>query len=498
MQKKLAFVLSVFIFFILFNSRTYPDPAHNFHTATPIKHILVLFQENVSFDHYFATYPHALNPPGEPPFYPKPGTPSINGLTSYLLHHNPNLVNPFRLDRSQVSTCDQNHEYKAEIKAYNGGLMNHFVQETGSRYDHCNPDTVMGYFDGNTVTALWNYAQRFAMDDNAFGTNFGPSTMGALNLIAGTNAGAHPRNYKDTIVNGVDIADIDPTYDDCSNHHKQTMSITGKNIGDLLNKKRITWGWFQGGFTPTKRIHGIAVCGSYSYNVLGRKIRNYMPHHEPFQYFKQTANPHHLPPSSPYKIGYTDQANHQYGLRDFWQSLKYHVMPAVCFIKAPAVGDGHAGMGYSDPLDEQKYLVNFLNRFQKSPEWKSTLIVLTYDDSDGWYDHVMPPILRHSDDPKNDSGLCGKGAADTQDRCGPGPRLPFLIISPYSKINDVSHHFLEQTSILRFIEDNWKLGRLKNPADADRESGSILDMLNFQHPNFSPLFLDPKTGKPTY
>jgi phospholipase C len=498
MKRKQFYVTVVLAALFLLQSRVYSDPAHHYLTATPIKHVVILFQENVSFDHYFGTYPYALNPPGEPPFYAKPNTPAINGYTYYLLHHNPNLVNPFRLDRKKVLTCDQNHEYGAEIKAYNGGLMNRFVQETGSRYDHCSPDTVMGYFDGNTVTALWNYAQKFAMDDNAFGTNFGPSTMGALNLIAGTSAGVHPRNYLDKVVNGVDIADLNPTYDDCSPHHKQTIKVIGENIGNLLNQKKITWGWFQGGFTPTKWVHGIAVCGSYSYNIGGRKVRNYMPHHEPFQYFKQTANPHHLPPSSPYKIGYPDQANHQYGLRDFWLSLKYHTMPAVCFIKAPAVGDGHAGMGYSDPLDEQKYLVNFLNRLQKTKEWKSTLVILTYDDSDGWYDHVFPPILRHSNDLKNDSGLCGKGIPATQDRCGPGPRLPFLVISPYSRENYVSHHFVEQASILKFIENNWKLGRLNNPADADRESGSILDMLNFKKPNFNPFILNPKTGEQTY
>src|SRR5579863_10689937 len=91
-------------------------------TTTPIKHLVVIFQENVSFDHYFGTYPNATNPAGEPSFLPAPGTPTVNGLTNALLNFNPNLnpangagaSNPFRLDRSQAVTADQDHDYTAE------------------------------------------------------------------------------------------------------------------------------------------------------------------------------------------------------------------------------------------------------------------------------------------------------------------------------------------------------------------------------------------------
>src|SRR6266496_1961861 len=79
-------------------------------TATPIKHLVVIFQENVSFDHYFATYPNAANPPGEPPFGAAPSTPSVNGLGPALLApNNPNSTQPFRLGRNQAETCDQDH-----------------------------------------------------------------------------------------------------------------------------------------------------------------------------------------------------------------------------------------------------------------------------------------------------------------------------------------------------------------------------------------------------
>jgi phospholipase C len=169
--------------------------------GTPIKHVVVIYQENVSFDHYFGTYPNALNPPGEPAFQAQPGTPKVAGLDSQLLTNNPNLSNPQRLDRSQNATCDENHNYTAEQSAFDNLKMDQFVQfaSNGSaktalqctgKQTAANDFAVMDHFDGNTVTALWNYAQRFAMSDHAFSNGFGPSTPGAINLVAGNTYGA--------------------------------------------------------------------------------------------------------------------------------------------------------------------------------------------------------------------------------------------------------------------------------------------------------------------
>jgi phospholipase C len=106
-------------------------------TSTPIRHLIVLFQENVSFDHYFATYPHAENLPGEIPFHALPGTPTVNGLTETLLLHNPNSAPPQRLDRAHAATCDQDHDYSAEQKAFDRGLMDKFVENTGDADSGC-------------------------------------------------------------------------------------------------------------------------------------------------------------------------------------------------------------------------------------------------------------------------------------------------------------------------------------------------------------------------
>src|SRR5438445_2660208 len=97
-------------------------------TATPIKHLVVIFPENISFDHYFGTYPNATNPAGEPAFHASRGTPRVNGLTPYLLTHNPNSANPKRLDRSQALTCDQDHGYTDEQKAYDNGQADKFIK----------------------------------------------------------------------------------------------------------------------------------------------------------------------------------------------------------------------------------------------------------------------------------------------------------------------------------------------------------------------------------
>src|SRR5487761_1943074 len=307
---------------------TFSDPAAAVPTATPIKHLVVIFDENVSFDHYFGTYPYATNPPGEPSFTAAPGTPTVTGLfnsvsaagpSGPLLTANPNKLptgatpgaqNPVRLDPSQSMTCDQNHGYTAEQNAVDGGAMDNFIAGTGGARTltqglsgptlngaaepippaEAGNYAVMDYFDGNTVTSLWNYAQHFAMSDNAYGTNYGPSTDGAINVPAANTYGAicgpigatindltcpNPPGYNTAAVAssslstiggptgsttnlgagpGTDISDSDPLYDICSylpsanggdgHSPAQTIAMGGPHIGTSLNTAGITWGWF--------------------------------------------------------------------------------------------------------------------------------------------------------------------------------------------------------------------------------------------------------------
>lgn len=542
----------------------------------------MIFQENVSFDHYFGTYPVATNTSGEPFRGQRPSTP-VNGLSGALLTDNPNGANPRRLDPANlhdVLTCDQGHNYNAEQKAFDGGLMDKFPATVGNGTSkdplgqQCSASDVMNYYDGNTVTGLWNYAQNFAMSDNSFGTTFGPSAPGAVNLVSGNTGGvgvqingADPSG--DTVADGKGgaslIEDAQPYFDDCST--RDAVSLTGKNIGDELNAAGLSWGWFQGGFRPTtsfatatggtqatsvftpdqfkgkfvtapasdqglcNAVHpvGASVGGTGGTVSGGTNYGNkddYIAHHQPFEYYASTANPHHLPVASLPAIGTDtqtfvdgvpqwDTANHQYDTSDF-DSLVAAIahgyvspdhLPAVSFLKAPGYQDGHPA--YSDPIDEQKFVVQEINALQSTPDWSSTAVVVAYDDSDGWYDHVYSGVHNPSNtsgvvtppgpqDFLTGNGVCGAGTplAGENGRCGFGPRLPLLVISPWARENYVDHTLTTQTSITRFVEDNWNLPRISGSFDSI--SGTLANLFDFRHgrPANGSLYLDPITGQP--
>ena len=484
-------------------------------TKTPIKHLVVIFQENVSFDHYFGTYPHATNPAGEPAFHAKEDTPRANTLeSSGLLTNNPNAVTdpkatPFRIDRSNAVTCDEDHGYSDEEFAFDGGLMDRFLKLSCTD-KNLGAESTFGYFDGNSVTAVWNYAQHYAMSDNSFGTTFGPSTPGLLNLVAGNtfegtimNGKSAKGNIAGAAMSGAVIGDPDPSGDTCSAAGRAQITMSGQSVGDLLSAAGITWGSFMGGFAlDTTNLNGSTGCTRTSTGLSG-KTADYIPHHAFFQYWASTLNANHTRRTSVAMIGHNgDAANHEYDLIDFWDAVKAHNMPAVSFLKAPAIQDGHAG--YSNPLDEQTFLVSTVNALQRTEEWNETAVIVLYDDSDGWYDHVMGPIVNQSnvsDDQLLGAGNCGtpnakQVAGTTQNgRCGYGPRLPLLVISPWARANYIDHRVTDQSSVTRFIEDNWGLGRIGN-GSTDAIAGSLNGMFDFDdHARAARVILDPSTGQ---
>ncbi|MBS1886709.1 MAG: alkaline phosphatase family protein [Actinobacteria bacterium] len=598
---------------------------------TPITHVVEIFQENVSFDHYFGTYPNAANTDGQP-FEALPGTPAVDGLppatsaslppslrhATNLLTENPNAAQPQRLNSSPTGlpgsaggqlTCDQDHNYSDEQKAFDSGRMDKFIESLGNGGGKspagapCNKETVMDYYDGNTVTGLWNYAQHYAMSDNSYGTTFGPSSPGAINLISG-NIGdvdmTHTANNPsiatptspnaDLTANGKGgyalTSDAQPYWDDCST--RDAVALSGKNIGDLLNEAGLSWGWFEGGFRPTTSYQaaleatghtgqptstfipdefkaaefnkavphssnqglcnavspvgeGLGGTGQWGYK------NDYIPHHEPFQYYASTANPHHLTIPTNGKgrdtlaglatIGTDTQSyvdgqpqfntpNHNYDMSDFDQlmaaitnhELPPSAMPAVSFLKAPGYQDGHAA--YSDPQDEQEFIAHTVNEIMASPDWRHTAIVINYDDSDGWYDHANPGVLNPSlsaaDNLTNTtltgatSGQCGPNPQTAaplggeQGRCGLGPRLPMLVISPYAKSNSVDHNLSNQASTINFIEYNWGLPSIPGSFDqaqakvdrAERVPFDLAGMFRFNGQANPALPLNPVTGQP--
>jgi len=485
------------------------NAADNTATTTPIKHLVVIFQENVSFDHYFGTYPVAANLAGETRFVAKGGTPSVNGLTRGLIEHNQNSNQPVRLDPSQNYTCDQNHDYLPEQQAFDSGLMDKFPEFTATACNSSFPavqglgtDIVMGYYDGNTVTGLWNYAQHFALNDYFFGTNFGPSTPGALNVISGMTGGVDPTTSKNNaiseVIAGSVIGDPDPAFDDCSSSDVVGMRNTNLNIGNLLSAKKITWGWFQGGFTPSSVVAGQAVCATTTNRIDGTPEKAYSAHHNPFNYYLSTSNPHHTPPASAAEIGNDGPANHQYDLSLFFSAAGAGSLPAVSYLKANRAQDGHPSN--SSPLDEQVFLVNTINFLESLPDWQNTAVIITWDDSDGWYDHVMSPILNQSntsEDGLTGTSSCGNGAGSLegiQGRCGYGPRIPMLVISPYAKKNFVDSTLTDFSSVPRFIEENWELPQIGN-GSFDQFAGTLFNMFNFKNQRTDIVILNPSTGQ---
>ena len=263
----------------------------------------------------------------------------------------------------------------------------------------------MAYVDGNTVTALWNYAQNFTLNDNSFQTSFGQSLEGHINLVSGQTHGAEPQNVDRHVSRGTVIGDIDPAFDDCSKDRR--VAMTGTNVGELLNRARVTWGWFQGGFAPTRRADGKPVCDSSHQNIVGDTVPDYVPHHEPFQYYSATATRHTC------RRLRGDGRPHRPG--------QPPVRPVVVLARG-RLGNQPAGQlpeggplpgrasGFSDPLDEQHFWSTRSTGSSALPTGSRRAIIVAYDDSGGWYDHVVPKIIRSSYEQQFDS-LSGRVAA---------------------------------------------------------------------------------------
>jgi phospholipase C len=427
------------------------------------------------------------------------------------------------------------HSYGPEQEAYDLGALDLFPKYTGSSGGTtiASPPVVttkgevMGYFDGNTVTAMWEYAQNFALNDNNFNTQFGPSSPGAINVVSGQTNGINQAATlntpsSDEIADGQGgftlNGDADPYGDVCSGSTTFQMNFgaTNKNIGDLLNAAGLSWGWFQGGFNlGIVNPNGTTGCKRSTVSpVTGLTEADYVQHHNPFQFYPRTQNLSHTRPTSVAMIGQAgDAANHMYDLQDFFTALSAGNLPAVSYLKAQAYQNAHPGN--SNPLDEQAFVVNVVNTLMQSPFWSTTAIIIDYDDSDGWYDHVqaggtIQNASFSSDDFVSGSDACGingttpqlpgpnSGSNPVNGRCGYGPRTPLLVISPWAKANFVDHTMVNQASIPLFIEQNWNLGFLGG-GSADATSNPINNMFDFTPatpPNTNVPILSQITGLP--
>ena len=176
------------------------------------------------------------------------------------------------------------------------------------------------------------------------------------------------------------------------------MQSGGQNIGDLLNTRGVTWGFFEGGFDlTTTNPDGSTGCAR-SHTSAVTKHEEGRLHSAPsaLPVLRIDREPEAHAAVSMQLIGHNgDPANHQYDIaRLLYDAVNAGNFPAVSFLKAPGYQDGHAG--YSDPLDEQTFVVKVINFLQQQRDWKVTAVIIAYDDSDGWYDHQLGQIVNQS------------------------------------------------------------------------------------------------------
>ncbi|MGG1401645.1 alkaline phosphatase family protein [Bacillus salipaludis] len=425
-------------------------------TASPIKHTVVIFQENRTFDNYFGTYPYA------PGFKLLPGTPKdvrnfkyvtgsvprdVNG-NIYNPDSNGNPVYPWHdAGKGEIQETDVNHGYTAMFSMADEGKMDKFYQvnhDSGKPTDTNDKGLLsMSYFDYNEIPAYWQYAQHFAMADNYFQPVYGPSTPGALYLVAAqsgngnetTNTNTNPKAQ----ITGDPSPKNGPFGGDSTNGLK--YNLTYKNIGDELSASNQSWAWYAGGWDAAKADPASAEAKTYS------------PHHNPFQYFQN------------YEDGKYDNNLKDYN--NFAKDIDNGNLPSVSFIKAGYGDDEHPGTGNQSTPSAEEFTVDTINKIMSSPYWKDTAIIVTYDEGGGFFDHIAPPTVT-----PNADGLQGDG-----------PRIPAMVISPYAKENYVSHVQYDHASVLKFLEWNYGLPALNSK---DANANNMLDMFDFEHPNFLP------------
>lgn len=377
-----------------------------------IKHLMIVVMQNASFDHLFGTYPA-----------------TTRGLDSSLPSYHQidqagNTVTPQLM--TDLAPADLRHTGTSYQIAFDSGKMDKYAFENG--------DESMGYYDNTSVgtandgqqfgvNTLWNYAQQYALADNFYASAMASEPSNMLYLTsAGVGTGSDPYGYPQ-----LDACSAALYQQNQSNGATMTPPLTFQNVGDQLSTAKITWTWFH----------------EYFSNEQNGTCTHYVPQENPFQYFQTTAN----------------SANVQnFTLAAFESQLSAGTMPSVMWVNASPGHSMHPGQG--NIANGIEWVDDFIQAVKGSSAWTNTAIVVIWDESGGWYDHVAPPQL---------SGTIGLGA-----------RVPVLVISPLAKTNYISNQQMDFVSILRFIQWNWALGPFSDSGQAAREaqSGNICDLLN--------------------
>lgn len=453
-------------------------------TRSPIKHTIILYQENISFDHYFGTYGHGSN-----------GIPAGATLTHTNGAQRWGPYAPTRLSgTTQSRTCDVDHNYSNMIRMANHGAMDMFLQafsppSQGNDKTVTNPSSSSGVtcptFEsaaaapGRSLTALanayytgtaadpnaplqnyWRLASQYTLADNFFQGVYGPSTPGAEWVVAATNNTS---------------GDPNPIGDVCNDYPASIGPQNIPNLGQEATAKDVSWAWFQGGFgtcTPTA-------------------VNGYSAHHNPFQYFTSTADLKHQYAFDPNMS--SEHANqHQRDLSVFYAALAgtplpgglvVPTLPAISWVKAPQLEDGHPG--YSGPALEDAFVGDLVAKLQASRYWKDSALVIAFDETGGWWDHVSPPDLggpfaHWVNGVPNLTGCQYPGVAGAAcGEAGLGPRMPALVISKFARRGFIDHTRLDTGSLVKWVEWNHHLPKLGVWGNRDVRAGSLLSAFRF-------------------
>lgn len=378
-------------------------------TNSPITHLIIVMMQNHSLDNLFGTYP------------------GVNGLNASLPSYSQvdargNTISPTLV--KTLSVGDPTHNRPSYVASWDKGLMDKYASVEGDLSMQHYDSTISGLASDKTawsIANLWSYAQQYSLADNFFASAMNSEPAQEFYMVAATPF-------------DLTTASSLPYYDPCSAVEQQrdgnaghiAAPLTATTLGDQLTAAQITWGYYQSNYA----------------NSQSGTCTNYQPQEDPFQYFTSTQNSSHI---------------QNFTLESFQSDLNNGSVPSVLWIQPDGQQDMHPGSG--NVLDGVEFLSNVVQDVQNSSIWQNSAIIVLWDESGGWYDHVAPPQLANTE--------------------GLGARVPVLVISPYAKTNYISHQQMDFVSILRFIQWNWNLGELPTPAQSAREqqSGDLCDLL---------------------
>lgn len=422
-----------------------------------IQHIVVIYQENWSFDSLYGSFPGAnglANDAGTVPQVDKNGQPYTvlpQPINTNLKPPAPdprfpaNLpVQPYDAAKyvpADMDTGDLVHRFYQEQQQIDGGKMDRFVAMSDAS------SLAMSYYDATNMPE-GKLAQQYVMDDNFFHAAFGGSFLNHFYLVCACapsffNAPAGAVAKLDASGNPVTDGSVTPdgfavnTTFSVNTPHPSTVAAAAllpnqslPNIGDRLNDKNISWAWYAGGWNDA---------------MAGHPDPLFQFHHQPFAYFTRYADGTQL------------KKDHLKDEQDFMAAAQAGSLPAVSFVKP--IGTNNEHPGYADLQTGQKHVADLVQTIQSSSNWKDTMVVITYDENGGRWDHVAPPRI---------------------DKWGPGTRVPTIVISPFARRGFVDHTQYDTTSILATIEQRWGLAPLQS---RDSKAAPLVNALD---PRYAP------------